>query len=150
MKVNFASVHIHSHLNHITSLCLCSVTSHLKPHLLKVWSCQTLTQRCFSCSLLSASCCCWYFLFNTRPFRRQRKCNLNLFIYIFPVATHFCWSIWEALSLSLLSLTAASLASLSFLSLSSFWRSSSALRRSSCRRLSSSFWKGQTDQRGQL
>lgn len=54
-------------------------------------------------------------------------------------ATYFCWSIWEDLSLSLLSLCTASLVSRSFLSLSSFWRSSSALRRSSWRRFSSSF-----------
>lgn len=56
---------------------------------------------------------------------------------------YFCWSISAALSLSLLSLSTASLASLSFLSFSSCWRSSSALRRSSKRRLSSSFWKEQ-------
>lgn len=62
-------------------MCFCTSPSgyftETKRNLVRWWNSETLTQRCLSCPLLSASCCCWYFLLNKLEFRRQRKCNLN-------------------------------------------------------------------------
>lgn len=63
----------------IHALSFFQVTSQLKPiyskwNLVRCLDSETLTQFGFSCCLVSASCCCWYFLSNKRTF------NLNLWM----------------------------------------------------------------------
>lgn len=54
--------------------------------LMRCWDDRTLTQRCFSCSLLSTSSCCWCFLLETRAAHRSDGAFYQ------PPRQHFlCW-----------------------------------------------------------